>query len=103
MVESTTRVVGVPTDIEIKHEVPAVQVNENSDHIRRMKEIAGPEVRTVSYGTEMAFYSQSNPKCMVFGPGQPEQCHVPDERVDLAQVTRAAEIYAKYAEALAPR
>ena len=102
LVESTTRIVGAP-EIDIKHEVPAVEVNENSDHIRRMKEIAGPEVRTVAYGTEMAFYAQSNPRCLVFGPGAPEQCHVPDEHVDLAQVARAAEIYAKYAEALAPR
>ena len=102
LVESTTRIVGAP-DIQIKHEIPAVQVNENSDHIRRMKEIAGPAVRTVAYGTEMAFYAQSNPRCLVFGPGAPEQCHVPDEHVDLSHVDRAAEIYAKYAEALAPR
>ena len=103
LVESTPRVVGVSTDIVIKHEVPAARVNENSEHIRRMKEIAGPEVRSVSYGTEMAFYAQSNPRCLVLGPGKPEMCHVPDEYVDVTQVPRAAEIYARYAEALAPR
>ncbi len=103
LVESTTRAAGVPTDIVIKHEVPATQVNQNSDHIRRMKEIAGPEVRSVSYGTEMAFYAQSNPRCLVLGPGKPEMCHVPDERVDVTQVPRAAEIYARYAEVLAPK
>ena len=103
LVESTTRVVGVPVDIRIKHEVPAAQVNQNSDHIRRMKEIAGPEVRAVSYGTEMAFYAQANPWCLVLGPGKPEMCHVPDECVDVTQVPKAADIYARYAEALAPR
>jgi len=103
LVEATTRVTGVPTEIEIKHEVPAVAVNENSEHIRKMKEIAGPEVRGVSYGTEMAFYAQSNPRCLVLGPGKPETAHVPDEWVELPQVVRAAEIYAKYAEAMAPR
>jgi acetylornithine deacetylase/succinyl-diaminopimelate desuccinylase-like protein len=103
LVDATTHSVGVPTEVHIKHEVPAVQVNENSDHVRRMKEIAGPEVRTVSYGTEMAFYAQSNPKCLVLGPGSPEQAHVPDEHVDLTQVSKAAEIYAKYAQAMAPR
>jgi len=103
LVESTTRASGIPADIVIKHEVPAAQVNQNSDHIRRMKEIAGPEVRSVSYGTEMAFYAQSNPRCLVLGPGKPEMCHVPDENVDVTHVSRAAEIYAKYAEALAPR
>ncbi|TLZ62005.1 MAG: M20/M25/M40 family metallo-hydrolase, partial [Methanobacteriota archaeon] len=103
LVESTTRVVGVPVDIRIKHEVPAAQVNQNSDHIRKMKEIAGPQVRAVSYGTEMAFYAQANPRCLVLGPGKPEMCHVPDECVDVTQVPKAAEIYARYAEALAPR
>ena len=103
LVESTTRVVGVPVDIRIKHEVPAAQVNQNSDHIRKMKEIAGPQVRAVSYGTEMAFYAQANPRCLVLGPGKPEMCHMPDECVDVTQVPKAAEIYARYAEALAPR
>ncbi len=102
LVEATTRVVGVPADVEILHEVPAARVNENSDHIRKMKELAGPEVRTVSYGTEMAYYAQVNPRCLVLGPGKPEMTHVPDECVDLAQVVRAAEIYAKYAEVLGP-
>ena len=103
LVETTIHAVGVTADIDIKHEVPAAQVNLNSHHIRTMKEIAGQEVRTVSYGTEMAFYTQSNPRCLVLGPGKSEMCHVPDEHVDLSQVTRAAEIYARYAEALAPK
>jgi succinyl-diaminopimelate desuccinylase len=103
LVEATTRVVGVPADVEVVRDVPAVNVKENSDHIRRMKEIAGPEVRTVSYGTEMAYYAQANPRCLVLGPGKPELTHIPDERVDVLQVARAAEIYAKYAAALAPR
>ena len=103
LVDSTVRIVGVPAEVQIKHEVPAVSVNENSDHIRKMKEIAGPEVRSVSYGTEMAFYAQANPRCLVLGPGKPEMTHVPDECVDLVQVAKAAEIYTKYAEALAPR
>jgi len=101
LVETTIHAVGVSVDVDIKHEVPAAQVNENSDHIRRMKDIVGREVRTVSYGTELAFYAQSNPRCLVLGPGKSEMCHVPDENVDLAQVVRAAEIYAAYAEALA--
>ncbi len=103
LVRATIHAVGVPADIEIKHEVPAVAVNENSEHIRKIKEIAGPEVRAVSYGTEMAFYAQANPRCLVLGPGKPETAHVPDEWVDLKDVVRAAEIYARYAEALAPK
>ncbi len=102
LVESTVHVVGVPAEVEVVHDVPAVSVNENSDHMRKMKEIAGPEVRTVSYGTEMAFYSLANPRCLVLGPGKPELTHVADERVDLRQVVRAAEIYAKYGEMLGP-
>ncbi len=102
LVESTIHVVGVPADVEVVHDVPAVSVNENSDHIRKMKEIAGPDVTTVSYGTEMAHYAQENPRCLVLGPGRPELTHVADERVDIEQVVKAAEIYTKYGEMLGP-
>ena len=67
-----------------------------------MQTLAGPEVRTVSYGTEMAWFVASNPRCLVLGPGPPDHIHVPDEYVDLPEVERAADLYAAYARAMAP-
>jgi acetylornithine deacetylase/succinyl-diaminopimelate desuccinylase-like protein len=83
---------GERVDIERFHEVPAAAVPATADHVRLMKEIAGTEVVGVTYGTEMAWFAAHNPRCVVFGPGETERIHVPDERVALSEVVRAAEI-----------
>ena len=90
-------------DLAIKHFVPAASVDPRSPHIVAMQRLAGDETRTVSYGTEMAWFVASNPRCLVMGPGPPDHIHVPDEYVDLPEVERAADMYAAYARALAPR
>jgi acetylornithine deacetylase/succinyl-diaminopimelate desuccinylase-like protein len=78
--------------LELFHEVPAAAVSESAAHVRLLRELAGTEVAGVTYGTEMAYYVPHNPRCAVFGPGETERIHVPDERVSLAEVVRAAEI-----------
>jgi len=83
---------GERVDLERFHEVPPAAVALDADHIRELRDLAGTEVVGVTYGTEMAYYAQHNPRCVVFGPGETERIHVPDERVTLSEVVRAAEI-----------
>ncbi len=102
-VESLLAKSSQPVELKVKHFVPAASVDPTSTHVAAMQRIAGPEIRTVSYGTEMAWFMASNPRCLVLGPGPPDRIHVPDEYVDLPEVERAAEIYAAYAKAMAPK
>src|SRR3989441_496458 len=74
------------------HEVPPAAVSAAADHVRLLRDLAGTEVVGVAYGTEMAYYASHNPRSLVFGPGETERIHVPDERVALSEVVRAAEI-----------
>ena len=92
---------GEPVQIEPFHEVPPAAVREDSAHIRILRDLAGTEVVGVTYGTEMAYYAAYNPRCAVFGPGETERIHVPDERVSSAEVVRAAEILASFGRKLA--
>jgi acetylornithine deacetylase/succinyl-diaminopimelate desuccinylase-like protein len=78
--------------LELFHEVPAAAVSESAPHVRLLRELAGTEITGVTYGTEMAYYAAHNARCAVFGPGETERIHVPDERVSLAEVLRSAEI-----------
>src|SRR2546428_2736273 len=78
------------------HEVPPAAVSAAADHVRLLRELAGTEVVGVAYGTEMAYYASHNPRSLVFGPGETERIHVPDERVALSEVVRAAEILAAF-------
>lgn len=92
---------GEDVELELFHEVPAAGVREDADHIRLLRDLAGTEIVSVTYGTEMAYYAMHNERCAVFGPGETERIHVPDERVSLRETVRAAEILATFAERLA--
>lgn len=83
---------GERVGLELFHEVPAAAVPADADHVRLLRDLAGTEVVGVTYGTEMAHYAPHNPRSVVFGPGETERIHVPDERVALSEVVRAAEI-----------
>src|SRR4030067_885056 len=82
--------------LERFHEVPAAGVPEDAGHVRLLRDLAGTEVVGVTYATEMAYYAQHNPRCVVFGPGETERIHVPDERVSLQETGRAAESLAEF-------
>ncbi len=86
---------------ELVHEVPAAGVPPDAPHVRALQELAGTEVRGVTYATEMAWYAAYNPRCVVFGPGETARIHVPDERVSLRETVRASDILVRYAERLA--
>jgi len=82
--------------LERFHEVPPARVDPSSDHVRLLRDLAGTEIVGVAYGTEMAYYASHNPRSLVFGPGETERIHVPDERVALSEVVRAAEVLTAY-------
>ena len=92
---------GEEVRLERFHEVPAAGVPEDAGHVRLLRDLAGTEVVGVTYATEMAYYAQHNPRCVVFGPGETERIHVPDERVSLRETVRAAEILAEFGTRLA--
>jgi acetylornithine deacetylase/succinyl-diaminopimelate desuccinylase-like protein len=83
------------------HAVPPAAIPPTAEHIRVLRDLAGTDVVGVTYGTEMAYYAEYNPRCAVFGPGETERIHVPDERVALSEVVRAAEILSAYGRELA--
>ena len=91
---------GEPVDLRLFHEVPAASVSATADHVRLLRDLARTEIVGVTYGTEMAYYAPHNPRSVVFGPGETERIHVPDERVSLSEVVRAAEILHGFGEKL---
>jgi len=91
---------GEPVDLRLFHEVPPASVSATADHVRLLRDLAQTETVGVTYGTEMAYYATHNPRSVVFGPGETERIHVPDERVSLSEVVRAAEILRAFGEKL---
>jgi succinyl-diaminopimelate desuccinylase len=66
------------------------------------REIMGTEIKEVGvpYYTDVGFISvrTGNQKCLVFGPGNIEQAHAPDEYVEVDQIRKATEILARTVE-----
>lgn len=93
----------VAVELELVHNVPVAEVAEDAPHVRKAVEIAGTGTRRVTYATEMAWYHETNPRTLVLGPGKPELCHAANEYVDLPQVVACADVYRRYAAAMAPR
>jgi acetylornithine deacetylase/succinyl-diaminopimelate desuccinylase-like protein len=94
------RLAGKEVRLVERHHVPAAAVDPRARHIRLLSTLARRPPGAVTYATEMAWYARHNPRSVVFGPGEPEQCHVPDEFVDVRDVRRGAEVYAAFATAL---
>ncbi len=56
---------------------------------------------SVPYATEMVMFKGVNKKLMVCGPGESAGCHIPDEKIRVADVAKAAEIYTEYCSRMA--
>lgn len=74
-----------------------VKVDPDSMCIKTMQDISKGELWSVPYGTEMVRFVRTNPNTFIFGPGQVDMAHKPDEWIDLDELVRAADIYIRYA------
>lgn len=85
-------------DLKIIHNLDPVETNPDSLAVQTMKELLGPpaKVSAVPYATEMVMFSKANKSVIICGPGDPKGCHIVDEKIELANVTRAAEVYREY-------
>lgn len=80
------------------HNLDPVETDPTTPAIRTLKEILGPsaKISEVPYATEMVMFSKANKSVMICGPGDPRGCHIVDEKMELAQVAKAVEVYAEY-------
>ena len=80
------------------HNLDPVETDPNSNAITTLKELLGPsaKVSEVPYATEMVMFKKANKSVMICGPGDPKGCHIVDEKIEIAQVTRAVEIYREF-------
>lgn len=85
-------------DLRILHELDPVETDPESKAVTTLRDIIGAEARVISvpYATEMVMFKEGNRSLMVCGPGDPRICHSIDERIELAQIAKAVDIYTEY-------
>ena len=81
-----------PSDVSPNHPVVAEMRVAASD--------VGIETALRGFGaaTDLAWYAERGIPGLIFGPGRIEECHVPDEYIETADLLRAAQTYAVFIE-----
>jgi acetylornithine deacetylase/succinyl-diaminopimelate desuccinylase-like protein len=85
---------------------PSLRIDPNArilaDMRKAYRETMGGEIKEIGvpYYTDVGMISvkTGNQKCLVFGPGNIEQAHAPDEYVEIDQIRKATEILARTVE-----
>jgi len=85
-------------DLRTIHNLDPVETDPNSPAIQTLKRLLGPSVKisAVPYATEMVMFSKANKSVTICGPGDPKGCHIVDEKIRLADIQRAVEVYTEY-------
>ncbi len=88
-------------EYELIQYLDPVYVDPESECITTMLKLAGTELWSVPYGTEMVRFFKTNPNTFIFGPGQVDVAHKPDEWIDIDDLVDIVKIYVEYARRMA--
>jgi acetylornithine deacetylase/succinyl-diaminopimelate desuccinylase-like protein len=99
-IEEHLRRIKTPFTLRRILSMPSVQIDPNSDHVRNLQEIAATESAVLVHASEAVYYSQINPRVVIFGAGDEELSHQANEYVKVEAVARASEVFKKYAQKL---
>ena len=100
-IEDHLRRIKTPFTLRRLMSMPSVQIDPSSDHLRILKEVSSAESTVLVHASEAVYYSQVNPRVVIFGAGEEELSHQANEYVKVEAVARASEVYKKYALRLA--
>ncbi len=83
-------------ELKITRTVPALETDTDSPFVRTICDITGiDQTKAVSFTTDAPFFAQNQTPVVIFGPGNSELCHKPDEYVEIADLEKAKQIYKK--------
>jgi len=83
-------------DISISREVPALETDNHSIFVKDFCSAVGvSETGAVCFTTDGPHFGPLGLPVVVFGPGNPELCHKPDEYIELSDIEKGAEYYRK--------
>ncbi|HEV2317502.1 MAG TPA: M20 family metallopeptidase [Thermoplasmata archaeon] len=96
-IEEHLRRIKTPFTLRRILSMPSVQIDPNSEHVRLLRDVAAAETAVLVHASEAVYYSQVNPRVVIFGAGEEELSHQANEYVKVEAVARATEVFKKYA------
>ena len=80
--------------VSIVREVGALETDCRCDFVRDFCSAVGiSETRAVGFTTDGPYFASLGVPVVIFGPGNPELAHKPDEYIDISDVEKAVEYY----------
>jgi succinyl-diaminopimelate desuccinylase len=83
---------GVPYKLEPVHMLQAL-ASKPGPAAKRLKQLAKKPYGFCDFATEAACFAPTGAAFLVLGPGRPQDCHITDESIELAQVDEAVKLY----------
>jgi acetylornithine deacetylase/succinyl-diaminopimelate desuccinylase-like protein len=90
------RACSLPFTITIQKEIDAFYQAPDTPWLRQLTEWSGNHPQSAPYGTNAWAYAAVADERVVFGPGSIDQAHGAEEWVEIAEMERAAAIYARW-------
>jgi acetylornithine deacetylase len=87
-------------EVRIARGVEALETDNECEFVKQFCSAVGCEkTTTAGFCTDGPFLAGLGAPIVIFGPGQCELCHKPDEYIEIADLEKAVEIYIKILKA----
>lgn len=83
-------------ELNLLRSVNALQTDVDCDFVKKvMNTTEIDQTQVVGFTTDAPFLAELNAPVVIFGPGNPNICHKPNEFIEIADLEKAAQIYEK--------
>jgi acetylornithine deacetylase/succinyl-diaminopimelate desuccinylase-like protein len=100
-IEEHLRRIKTPFTLRRILSMPSVQLDPEGDALKALREVSQAETTVLVHASEAVYYTQVNPRVVIFGAGEEELSHQANEYVKIEAVARASEVFKKFAIRLA--
>jgi succinyl-diaminopimelate desuccinylase len=81
-------------DITVLRSMPAMETKEDNPFVSAVCNAVGVEkAGAVGFTTDGPWFAKLDAPVLVFGPGDPQMCHKPDEYIEVEQLEKAKDAY----------
>ena len=81
-------------DITVLRSVPAMETEEDNSFLKAVcKAVSVEKTGAVGFSTDGPWFAKLDAPVVVFGPGDPQMCHKPDEYIEIEQLEKAKDAY----------
>jgi succinyl-diaminopimelate desuccinylase len=81
-------------EVKVERQVGSLETDVESGFVKEFCEVVGAkETKAVGFTTDGAFVKDLGAPVVIFGPGEPEVCHKPDEFIEISDLEKGVEYY----------